>query len=512
MLGNEAILILDFGAQYSQLIARRVRDLNVFCEIKSYQISADEIAKKGYKGIIFSGGPNSVYAEKALRCDPDIFSLGIPVLGICYGAQLMAHLLGGTVQQSDAREYGNTMVHVETDSPVFFGAQQENICWMSHTDYISKVPEGFRVIAQTEGCPVAAMENQEKKLYAFQFHPEVEHSREGNFYLKNFLYGVCGCKGDWVMTSFDKDTIQSLKEKIGDKKVLCALSGGVDSSVAALLVHKAVGKQLTCIFVDHGLLRKDEGDQVETVFRKQFDMNLIRVNAKDRFLSKLAGVSEPEKKRKIIGEEFIRVFEEESQKLGKIEFLCQGTIYPDVVESGVGEAAVIKSHHNVGGLPEDVGFEGIIEPLRDLFKDEVRQAGLELGIPGPLVWRQPFPGPGLAIRIMGDITAEKLEILKNADAIFREEIASAGLDRKISQYFAVLTGIKSVGVMGDGRTYDNTIALRGVTTSDFMTADWARIPYEVLEKVSNRIINEVSNVNRVVYDITSKPPATIEWE
>lgn len=512
MLGNEAILILDFGAQYSQLIARRVRDLNVFCEIKSYQISADEIAKKGYKGIIFSGGPNSVYAEKALRCDPDIFSLGIPVLGICYGAQLMAHLLGGTVQQSDAREYGNTMVHVETDSPVFFGAQQENICWMSHTDYISKVPEGFRVIAQTEGCPVAAMENQEKKLYAFQFHPEVEHSREGIFYLKNFLYGVCGCKGDWVMSSFVKDTIQSLKEKIGDKKVLCALSGGVDSSVAALLVHKAVGKQLTCIFVDHGLLRKDEGDQVETVFRKQFDMNLIRVNAKDRFLSKLAGVSEPEKKRKIIGEEFIRVFEEESQKLGKIEFLCQGTIYPDVVESGVGEAAVIKSHHNVGGLPEDVGFEGIIEPLRDLFKDEVRQAGLELGIPGSLVWRQPFPGPGLAIRIMGDITAEKLVILKNADAIFREEIASAGLDRKISQYFAVLTGIKSVGVMGDGRTYDNTIALRGVTTSDFMTADWARIPYEVLEKVSNRIINEVSNVNRVVYDITSKPPATIEWE
>ena len=512
MLGNEAILILDFGAQYSQLIARRVRDLNVFCEIKSYQISADEIAKKGYKGIIFSGGPNSVYAEKALRCDPDIFSLGIPVLGICYGAQLMAHLLGGTVQQSDAREYGNTMVHVETDSPVFFGAQQENICWMSHTDYISKAPEGFRVIAQTEGCPVAAMENQEKKLYAFQFHPEVEHSREGNFYLKNFLYAVCGCKGDWVMSSFVKDTTQSLKEKIGDKKVLCALSGGVDSSVAALLVHKAVGKQLTCIFVDHGLLRKDEGDQVETVFRKQFDMNLIRVNAKDRFLSKLAGVSEPEKKRKIIGEEFIRVFEEKSQKLGKIEFLCQGTIYPDVVESGVGEAAVIKSHHNVGGLPEDVGFEGIIEPLRDLFKDEVRQAGLELGIPGPLVWRQPFPGPGLAIRIMGDITAEKLEILKNADAIFREEIASAGLDRKISQYFAVLTGIKSVGVMGDGRTYDNTIALRGVTTSDFMTADWARIPYEVLEKVSNRIINEVSNVNRVVYDITSKPPATIEWE
>ena len=512
MLGNEAILILDFGAQYSQLIARRVRDLNVFCEIKSYQTSAEEILEGGYKGIIFSGGPNSVYAEKALRCDPSIFSLGIPVLGICYGAQLMAYLLGGKVQRSDAREYGNTMVHVETDSLVFSGAQENNICWMSHTDYISKAPEGFRVIAKTEGCPVAAMENREKKLYAFQFHPEVEHSREGNLYLKNFLYNVCGCKGDWVMSSFVTDTIQSLRERIGGKKVLCALSGGVDSSVAALLVHKAVGKQLTCIFVDHGLLRKDEGDQVETVFRKQFDMNLIRVNAKDRFLSKLAGVSEPEKKRKIIGEEFIRVFEEESQKLGRIEFLCQGTIYPDVVESGVGEAAVIKSHHNVGGLPEDVGFEGIIEPLRDLFKDEVRRAGLELGIPGPLVWRQPFPGPGLAIRIMGDITDEKLGILKDADAIFREEIAAAGLDRKINQYFAVLTGIKSVGVMGDGRTYDNTIALRGVTTSDFMTADWAKIPYDILEKVSNRIINEVKNVNRVVYDITSKPPATIEWE
>lgn len=512
MLGNESILILDFGAQYSQLIARRVRDLNVFSEIKSYQTSAEEIAKGNYKGIIFSGGPNSVYAEKALRCDPGIFSLGIPVLGICYGAQLMAYFLGGNVQQSDAREYGNTMVHLETDSSVFLGAQQDNICWMSHTDYISKAPEGFRVIAKTEGCPVAAMENQEQKLYAFQFHPEVEHSREGNLYLKNFLYKVCGCRGDWVMSSFVTDTVESLKEKIGDKKVLCALSGGVDSSVAALLVHKAVGKQLTCIFVDHGLLRKDEGDQVETIFRRQFDMNLIRVNAKERFLSKLAGISEPEKKRKIIGEEFIRVFEEESEKLGKIEFLCQGTIYPDVVESGEGEAAVIKSHHNVGGLPEDVGFEGIIEPLRNLFKDEVRRAGLELGIPGPLVWRQPFPGPGLAVRIMGEITDEKLEILKDADAIFREEIASAGLDRKINQYFAVLTGIKSVGVMGDGRTYDNIIALRGVTTSDFMTADWARIPYEVLEKVSNRIINEIKSVNRVVYDITSKPPATIEWE
>ena len=513
MLGNEAILILDFGAQYSQLIARRVRDLNVFCEIKSYQISADEIAKKGYKGIIFSGGPNSVYAEKALRCDPDIFSLGIPVLGICYGAQLMAHLLGGTVQQSDAREYGNTMVHVETDSPVFFGAQQENICWMSHTDYISKVPEGFRVIAQTEGCPVAAMENQEKKLYAFQFHPEVEHSREGNFYLKNFLYAVCGCKGDWVMSSFVKDTIQSLKEKIGDKKVLCALSGGVDSSVAALLVHKAVGKQLTCIFVDHGLLRKDEGDQVETVFRKQFDMNLIRVNAKDRFLSKLAGVSEPEKKRKIIGEEFIRVFEEEAKKIGVVDYLAQGTIYPDVVESGLGgESATIKSHHNVGGLPDFVDFKEIVEPLRDLFKDEVRQSGRELGLPENLVARQPFPGPGLAIRIIGDVTPEKVAIVQDADAIYREEVDKLPMSERPSQYFAALTNMRSVGVMGDERTYDYAIALRAVTTTDFMTAEVTMLPPATITTAANRIVNEVKHINRVLFDYTTKPPATIEFE
>lgn len=509
---NESVLIMDFGGQYSQLIARRVRECNVYCELKSYKTSVEEIKSKGYKGIIFTGGPNSAYDDKGPKCDPKVFELGIPVLGICYGAQLMAQTLGGKVSSSEIKEYGKTDIEFVTSSLLFHSAKSNNICWMSHTDYISKVPYGFNIIAKSADCPVAAMENVEKRLFAMQFHPEVQHTNEGMLYLKNFLYNACNCTADWKMSSFVNDTIKSLKEQIGNKKVICALSGGVDSSVAALLVHKAIGKQLTCIFVDHGLLRKDEGDQVETIFRKQFDMNLIRVNAKDRFLNKLAGVTEPEKKRKIIGEEFIRVFEEESKKLGKIEYLCQGTIYPDVVESGVGEAAVIKSHHNVGGLPEDVGFEGIIEPLRNLFKDEVRRAGLELGIPEFLVWRQPFPGPGLAIRIMGDITDEKLEILKDADAIMREEFANNGLDKTVNQYFAVLTNIKSVGVMGDGRTYDNTIALRAVTTSDFMTADWARVPYDVLEKISGRIINEVKNVNRVVYDITSKPPATIEWE
>ena len=509
---NESVLIMDFGGQYSQLIARRVRECNVYCELKSYKTSVEEIKEKGYKGIIFTGGPNSAYDDNGPKCDPKVFEIGIPVLGICYGAQLMAQTLGGKVSSSEVKEYGKTDVEFDTSSLLFHAAEDKNVCWMSHTDYISKVPHGFKITAKSADCPVAAMENVEKRLFAMQFHPEVQHTTEGMLYLKNFLYNACGCTGDWKMSSFVNDTIEHLREQIGDKKVFCALSGGVDSSVAALLVHKAVGKQLTCIFVDHGLLRKDEGDQVESIFRKQFDMNLIRVNAKDRFLVKLAGVTEPEKKRKIIGEEFIRVFEEESKKLGKIEYLCQGTIYPDVVESGVGEAAVIKSHHNVGGLPEDVGFDGIIEPLRNLFKDEVRRAGLELGIPEFLVWRQPFPGPGLAIRIMGDITNGKLEILKEADAIMREEFANNGLDKTVNQYFAVLTGIKSVGVMGDGRTYDNTIALRAVTTSDFMTADWARVPYDVLEKISNRIINEVKNVNRVVYDITSKPPATIEWE
>ena len=508
---NETVIVLDFGGQYNQLIARRVRECNVYCEVLSYKNDIEKIKEKNPVGIIFTGCPNSVYYEKSPHYDKAIFELGVPVLGICYGSQLIAYSLGGHVDTAPVSEYGKTEIEVK-ESKLFKDVSKNTVCWMSHTDYVDKIPEGFTVTATSDACPVAAYENTEKKIYAVQFHPEVNHTVEGQKMLRNFLFEVCGCKGDWVMSDFAQKSIEALRKKIGDGKVLCALSGGVDSSVAAVMLHKAVGKQLTCVFVDNGLLRKNEGDEVESLFRNQFDINLIRANAQDRFLGKLAGVKEPEKKRKIIGEEFIRVFEAEAKKIGKVDFLVQGTIYPDVIESGSGDAAVIKSHHNVGGLPEHVDFKEIVEPLRDLFKDEVRQLGIELGLPEKFVWRQPFPGPGLAVRVIGEITEDRLEILRDADAIFREEVANAGLDRSINQYFAVITDMKSVGVMGDFRTYDYTIALRAVTTTDFMTADWARIPFDVLEKVSNRIVNEVSHVNRIVYDITSKPPATIEWE
>ena len=508
---NETVIVLDFGGQYNQLIARRVRECNVYCEVLSYKNDIEKIKEKNPVGIIFTGGPNSVYDPESPHYDKAIFELGVPVLGICYGSQLIAYSLGGHVDTAPVSEYGKTEIEVK-ESKLFKDVNKKTVCWMSHTDYVDKVPDGFTVTATSNACPVAAYENADKKIYAVQFHPEVNHTVEGQKMLRNFLFEVCGCKGDWVMSDFAKKSIEALRAKIGDGKVLCALSGGVDSSVAAVMLHKAVGKQLTCVFVDNGLLRKNEGDEVESLFRNQFDINLIRANAQDRFLGKLAGVTEPEKKRKIIGEEFIRVFEAEAKKIGRVDFLVQGTIYPDVIESGAGDAAGIKSHHNVGGLPEHVDFKEIIEPLRDLFKDEVRRLGIELGLPEKFVWRQPFPGPGLAVRVIGEITEGKLEILRDADAIFREEVAAAGLDRSINQYFAVITDMKSVGVMGDFRTYDYTLALRAVTTTDFMTADWARIPFEVLEKVSNRIVNEVKHVNRLVYDITSKPPATIEWE
>ncbi|MDO5397867.1 MAG: glutamine-hydrolyzing GMP synthase [bacterium] len=510
-MDNELVIVLDFGGQYNQLIARRVRECNVYCEVMSYKNDIEKIKAKNPVGLIFTGGPNSVYDPASPHYDKTIFELGIPILGICYGSQLMAYELGGSVAGAETREYGKTEVTV-SDSLLFEGIDEKTICWMSHTDYIDRIPEGFKITAVSEACPCAAYENAEKKLYSVQFHPEVNHTVQGQKMLHNFLFNICGCKGDWVMSDFAKKSIAALKEKIGGGKVLCALSGGVDSSVAAVMLHKAVGDRLTCVFVDNGLLRKNEGDEVENLFRNQFDINLIRVNAQDRFLGKLAGVTEPERKRKIIGEEFIRVFEAEAKKIGTVDFLVQGTIYPDVIESGAGDAAVIKSHHNVGGLPDYVDFKEIVEPLRDLFKDEVRQLGIELGLPEKFVWRQPFPGPGLAVRVIGEITESKLEILRDADAIFREEVANAGLQRDINQYFAVITDMRSVGVMGDGRTYDYTIALRAVTTTDFMTADWARIPFDVLEKVSNRIVNEVNHVNRLVYDITSKPPATIEWE
>ena len=511
---HELVLVLDFGGQYNQLIARRVRECGVYCEVKPYTTPLAELKALDPIGIIFTGGPNSVYLDTSPHVDPDIFTWGVPILGICYGCQLMAHSLGGLVtpaQEETAREYGKTATQYDTSFPLFQGLPTEGISWMSHGDYMAKVPEGFALAAHTDMCPTAAIADPARGFYGVQFHPEVNHTEHGTQMIRNFLYQVCHAKGDWTMEDYCRTAIAAIREKVGDGKVLLALSGGVDSSVAAALLAEAVGKQLTCVFVDHGLMRLHEGDEVEAAFAK-WDIRFLRVDAESRFLLKLAGVDEPERKRKIIGEEFIRVFEEESQKIGAVDFLAQGTIYPDVIESGAGEAATIKSHHNVGGLPDFVDFQEIIEPLRMLFKDEVRQLGRELGLPEYLVSRQPFPGPGLAIRIIGDITKEKADTLRLADFIFREELSRAGEDQCLSQYFAVLTNTRSVGVMGDGRTYDYTLALRAVTTDDFMTADWARIPYDVLDRISVRIVNEVQGINRICYDITSKPPATVEWE
>lgn len=511
-MNHQLCLILNFGGQYNQLIARRVRECGVYCEVISRKTPIEEIKKRKPTGIIFTGGPNSVYAENAPRIDKEIFELGIPVLGICYGCQLMAFTLGGTVSTAEMREYGKTETNYDVQSKLFNELPEKGISWMSHTDYISKLPDGFKASAYSDSCPAAAIENEDKKLYGIQFHPEVNHTENGVAMLRNFLYNVCGFTDDWSMENYVKTAIADIRAKVGDKKVLLALSGGVDSSVAAALLSKAVGKQVTSIFVDHGFLRKNEGDEVEKAFA-DWDINFVRVDASKYFIEKLKGVSDPEQKRKIIGAEFINVFEKEAKKIGTVDYLVQGTIYPDVIESGDDdEAAVIKSHHNVGGLPDHVDFKEIIEPLRLLFKDEVRKLGTELGLPYELVSRQPFPGPGLAIRIIGDLDENKVKTLQEADYIFREEIAKAGLDKDIHQYFAVLTNTRTVGVMGDARTYDYVLALRGVTTTDFMTADFAKIPYDILEKISARIVNEVKNVNRIVYDITTKPPASIEWE
>lgn len=508
----EQIIVLDYGSQYNQLITRRIREMGVYSELLSHRVTADELKDRNIKGIIFSGGPMSVFDDNAFSVDPEIFDLGVPILGICYGMQLMAKKLGGSVEAAKTREYGGASIHVkETKEGLFQGLSEEENVWMSHGDLVKDVPEGFEVTATNNHCPIAAMANTDKNFHAVQFHPEVGHTESGNEVLKNFVFNIAGCQGDWDMGQFIDIAIEEIKAQVGDKKVLLGLSGGVDSSVTGVLLNEAIGDQLTCIFVDHGLLRKDEGDQVMESLVGKFGLNIVRVDAKDQFLSKLEGVSDPEQKRKIIGHEFIEVFSAEAEKLDGIEFLAQGTLYTDVIESGTETAQTIKSHHNVGGLPEDLNFE-LIEPMNTLFKDEVRALGEELGMPHDLVWRQPFPGPGLAIRVLGEVTEEKLEVVRESDAILRDEIAKAGLDQEVWQYFTVLPGFKSVGVMGDGRTYEYTIGIRAVTSVDGMTADWAKIPFDVLEKVSRRIVNECDKINRVVYDITSKPPATVEWE